>query len=81
MKPVALEVNKFFFFFPHIKDLRQLTLQSSVIKLLFWQLLNEINFDGNVRADRAKRRKDGFIPLESYGFENSLFCGQKGVVN
>lgn len=79
---MALEVNKFFFFFfSHIKDLRQLTLKSSVIKLLSWQLLNEISFDGNLRATRAKRRKDGFIPLKSHCFENSLFCGEKGVVN
>lgn len=63
---VAFEVNKHFL--SHIKDPRQLTLESTVIKLLSWQLLDEISFDRNVRVGGVNSRKDALIPPpESHG--------------
>lgn len=75
LNPVASEVNKHFLL--HIKDLRQLTLKSLVIKLLSWQPLNKISSDGNVRVDRAERRKNGLIPLQIHWLENNLLCEEK----
>lgn len=65
-------------FFLRIMDLRRLTLKSSVIKLLSWQPLNEISFDGNVRVGRAQRRKDGFIPLETVAWKQPLLWSKVG---
>lgn len=55
-----------------------MTLKSSVIKLLFWQLLNEINFDGNVRADGQRGERMASFLSKVMALKIASFVDKKG---